>query len=302
MARFGGFMACMLALIAGLALVPAVQIKSSSLPVPSNIELILQPAPVALEKESPRISDEVLVVEQFYRILKIGDGGVDPKYVKQKLYFHRDWMRIDDFADEQATLPAETFFIDFKARKIYDEDNLSREIHVVTFEERREKIAQNIKDVQRDLKNMDDGPQRKKFLRLSYALLDQKRNYAQFVPPAKTPVAGVACQVTEIFALDEPYKISCRIALHPDIELPCDYAEVLYLLKILGPGLREYLCRPPPLFHRLPMDLDLDLAVGGRLQFRVWKVERVRLNRLDPGLAKPPAFQTTPQTAPPKSR
>ena len=62
-------------------------------------------------------TEEVIVVEQQYKILKIGEGGVDAKDIKQKLYIHKDWVRIDDFSDATSAQPTETFFIDFKEKK-----------------------------------------------------------------------------------------------------------------------------------------------------------------------------------------
>jgi hypothetical protein len=89
--------------------------------------------------------------------------------------------------------------------------------------------------------------------------------------------------------------------LHPDLEMPYNSADVLYLLQIVGPHMRDFLNKNKSQCRRLPMEMTVDLAAGGTLHFQVVKVEKVKKDKLDPNLMVIPEGYKEKVVAPPKA-
>ncbi|HYG74172.1 MAG TPA: hypothetical protein VEK08_04125 [Planctomycetota bacterium] len=232
-----------------------------------------------------RAAETVLVVEQDYNIVEMGKEGPTAKDIRQKLYIHKDMVCIDEYGGKDAGKPTESIVVDLKNKKIINLNHIDKKKVVEDFEARRRRIEKRKKDKQDDLDAQPAGPQRERVEKLYRALLDDKRRYAfdKSAGAAKT-LAGVNCQPVKVIADDVPNYVPLEAYLHPDIELPYDNAEMLYLLQIIGEKMSEFMRRNKESFKKLPMELHLDLAAGGRLDTKVVSFEKVDKDRVTSNL------------------
>jgi hypothetical protein len=135
-----------------------------------------------------------------------------------------------------------------------------------------------------DLEAQPDGPQKEKLTKLYRPMLDDKRKFAlaKDTGGAKKLV-GVDCLPVKIIAEDIPNYVPFEGYLHPEIELPYDSAEMLYLLQIIGDKLSDFMKRHKDTFKHMPMELHLDLAAGGRLDTKVVSVTKTEKSAIESG-------------------
>jgi hypothetical protein len=103
-------------------------------------------------------------------------------------------------------------------------------------------------------------------------------------------VAAVVCQGVKILADEKAGYTPALIYLHPDLEMPYDNAEVLYLLQIIGEKMAGFIKDHKATFRKVPMELHLELAAGGHLDTRVvsvTKTEKAQMNALTRPLGDP---------------
>ena len=129
------------------------------------------------------------------------------------------------------------------------------------------------------------GPQRDRVEKLYRALLDDKRRYAfDKNPGAAKMLTGVSCQPVKVIAEDVADYVALEACLHPEIELPYDSAEMLYLLQIIGERMSEFMRKHKDQFKKMPMELHLELAAGGRLDTKVVSFEKIDKERVTSNL------------------
>ena len=234
-------------------------------------------------------SDEVLVIAQDYSIAELGKGGMEAKDVRQIVYVRRDFVCIDDVGKGQGANPAivETIMLDLKNRLIINLDHANKKKVTESFEARGKRLDDKKKIAREDIDGINPGPQKDKVERLWHAMLDDSRRFAleADVVPAKA-IAGVKCKEVQVAVAFEkaanggPY-VPMEAFLHPDLELPYDNTEVLYLLRLIGKHLSDFLRENKETFKKVPMELHIDLAAGGKLDTKVVSVEKTTISKLD---------------------
>ncbi len=233
---------------------------------------------------SAAASEEVIVIEQDYNIIEqSGKDGPTAKDVRQKVYIHRDFLVIDENGGKQgATTPTETILVDFKNRQIIQLDHENKKKVVESFEDRRKRIETRKKNAEKDLADQPAGVQRNKMEKLFRALLDDKRRFklAEDPGPARNLV-GMECKPVKVQVEDMADYVPLEGLMHPDLELPYDNADVLYLLNIIGKHMAEFLRENREKFKYVPLELHLDLAAGGKLDTKAVSVQKVMLDKLD---------------------
>ena len=247
-------------------------------------------------------AEEVLVVEQDYSIVRRDREGVAAKDTRQKLYLAKDWLRIDEFRPDSRQ-PAETYLIDLTKRLIVNLDNENLTKSVESFEKRQERIEERKRKVRSDLENLPEGPQKEKTRELYRGLLDDRRSFklVREKDAEKKTIADVECSPIKVIATDEPGYVPYSAYLHPEVELPYDSPEVLYLLQIIGARMRDFLAKNKGQLRRLPMEMSLDVAAGGKLHASVVSVSKVDRRKLDPNLhLVPEGYKEKAVPEPPK--
>lgn len=227
-------------------------------------------------------TDDVLVITQDYNIVEQGKDGPQAKDIRQTIYIKKDFVCIDDLNGAQgAEKVTETIMLDLKNKIIINLDPQNKKKVIDSFDERRKKIEDKKKIAREDIKALDAGPQRDRVEKLYRALLDDDRNFNLVGKPGpKKEVAGVQCEQVKVHS-DKPDYIPLEACLHPEMELPYDNTEVLYLLRIIGKHMAEFLHDNKDAFKRVPMELHLDLAAGGRLDTKVVSVKQTSTDKLD---------------------
>ncbi|MCZ7646635.1 MAG: hypothetical protein M5U26_15330 [Planctomycetota bacterium] len=237
--------------------------------------------------------DTILYVEQDYSIVKQNKAGLDAKDIRQKLYLTKDAVLIEEYAGASAQ-PTEAYLIDFKKQQIVNLDYSNTVYTSESFDERRERIEERKLKVLRDLDNLIEGKQKEQTRRLYRALLDDERKFKIERPKeeAEKELAGVKAERVQILDESDPKYVPFEAWLHPDDEVPYDNAEVLYLMQIIGPNMAKFLKENKSVFRRLPLELNLNLPVGGSLHTKVVKVESVSARKFKPDLYEiPKGFQ-----------
>lgn len=232
-------------------------------------------------------AEDVLIVEQEYSIVEL-DKDAKPRDIKQKLYLTKDWIRIDEFAG-QGGAPSETFLIDFKNENIVNLDNQNMVKTEESFGKRRERIDARKEKIREDLREMPDS-EKEKTARMYKALLDDDRKFAMAKgeKEERREILNATCDRVVVYDKKEKTYEPMTVFLHPEIEVPYDNAEVLYLLQIIGRKTAEYLRENKKTFRKLPMEMDLELAAGGHLHTKVLSVEKTGKDKLDPALNQIP--------------
>jgi hypothetical protein len=240
----------------------------------------------ALSFVSPRASEEsdemVLVIKQDYSIAELGKGGMDAKDVRQIVYIRRDWVCIDEVGKGANPVIVESIVLDLKNRQIINLDHENKKKFVESFDVRRKRLDDKKKEARENIDDLTPGPQRDKTAKLWHAMLDDSRNFvlvADVAPPKV--IAGVKCKEAQIAVEKEKGYIPMEAYLHPDLELPYDNTEVLYLLRLIGKHLSDFLRENKDTFKKVPMELHIDLAAGGKLDTVVVSVDKTTASKLD---------------------
>lgn len=244
-------------------------------------------------------AEDVLVVEQSYNVVK--SKVEDSKDIRQKLYMSSNWIRIDEYAGEGKS-PSETFLIDLKKETIVDLDNENLTKVTETFDQRRKRMEERKSKAREDLANVPEGAQKEKLEKLYRALLDDERSFEIIKDKSDTKeIAGTKAESIRVVDARNKDYIPLKAYLHPEIELPYNSAEVLFILQIIGGRMKEYLNKNRRDFRRLPMEMELDLAAGGTLKTKVLSVEKVGRDTLDKGIsAVPEDYKEKPKGRPQK--
>jgi hypothetical protein len=247
-------------------------------------------------------AEEVLVVEQDYNLVRADKEGMAGTDGRQKMVVAEDWIRIDEFTGTSKQ-PVETYLIDLEKKLIVNLDNEKLTKTVETFDQRRERLEQRKKKIKADLDNLPEGPQKKKTEQLHRALLDDERSYKLISDKnaEKKKIADVECIPMKIVDQNTEGYEPMTAYLHPDIELPHNTADMLYLLRLVGGHMRDFLNKNKSQCRRLPMEMTLDLPLGGSLHVQVIKVEKVKRDKLDPNLMSIPEGYKEKVVAPPKA-
>ena len=219
--------------------------------------------------------EQILVLEQDYNIVEHTKDGPTAKDVRQKLYISKDIVCIDEMGGNDGKM-TESIIIDLKNRKIVNLNHMDKKKVTEDFDTRRRRIERRKKNAQEDLDGQPAGPQREKLEKLYQAMLDDKRRYAlaKDAGPSKE-LLGVSCQPVKVIAEDKPSYVPFEVCLHPSLEMPYDNAEVLFLLQIIGEKMADFLKKNKETFKRVPMELHLELAAGGRLDTKVVSVNKM---------------------------
>jgi hypothetical protein len=231
--------------------------------------------------------EQVLVIEQDYNIVEQGKEGINAKDIRQKLYISKDMITIDDLggSDAKAT---ESIIIDLKNRKIINLNHIDKKKVTEDFDARRKRLDTKKKNIQQDYDNQPAGPQKDKLEKLYRALLDDKRRFALAKDAgAKKTLMGIECIPVKVIAEEQPDYIPFEAQVNPDLELPYDNAEVLYLLQIIGEKMSEFMKKHKEIFKHVPMEIHLDLAAGGRLDTKVVSIQKMDKERLTADLRGP---------------
>jgi hypothetical protein len=228
------------------------------------------------------LAEDIMVITQDYNIVEQGKDGPQAKDIRQIIYIKREFVCIDEMGgtvgSEKVT---ESILLDLKNRLIINVNHLDKKKIIETFDERRRRIDEKKKIAREDIKALDAGPQRTKVEKLYRALLDDERSFT-LIPRAgpKQEIAGVSCDQVKVHS-DRPDYIPLEACLHPEIDLPYDNTEVLYLLRIIGKHMADFLRENRETFKRVPMELHLDLAAGGRLDTKVVSIKQTTTDKLD---------------------
>ena len=247
---------------------------------------------------SAAFAEDVLVVEQDYDILEEKSGGPEAKDVRQKLYLCRDYMCIDEYGGKAGDeRPTESFLIDFKNKQIIDLNHIDKKKLTETFDARRKRIESRKDQAEKDLAAETNPTTKQKLEKLFRSLLDDSRNFAlaENTGALKT-ILGKPCKTVKVLVENMPDYLPLEATLHPDLELPYDNAEVLYLLQVIGLRMSKFLGDHRGTFKYIPMELHLDLAAGGRLDTKVVGIAKIESSQLNAksrgGLGNP--FETPP--------
>jgi len=228
-------------------------------------------------------AEQVLVIEQEYNIIEQGKEGVQAKDVRQKLYIHKDVICIDEYGGKEGKL-TESVILDMKNKKIINLYHQDKNKVTEDFDARRKRIERRRKNAEEDLAAQPPGPQRDRLDKLYRALLDDKRRFALAPDPGKPKtILGLECNPVKVIAEGEEGYVPLESYLHPELELPHENADVLFLLQIIGEKMAGFLHKHKDLFKRVPMELHLDLAAGGKLDTKVLSVTKAEENALDLG-------------------
>ncbi|MEI6234092.1 MAG: hypothetical protein WCT04_13640 [Planctomycetota bacterium] len=227
-------------------------------------------------------SEDLLVIEQDYSIVEHTNRGFDAKDVRQTLYITRDMVTIDEFGDNGKT-PTETFQIDLKNKRIINLDHTTKQILVnESFADRRAQILRHKKQIQSDLAALEPGEQKNKMLKLFRSMLDAERDYKLVEDSGTKDVAGAKCKTVKIVDAKDAAATAFTAILHPELDLPYDNSEVLFLVKVIGEKMAQFLKDNKATFSRVPMEMHLELAEGGKLDLKVISVKSMKVEALDP--------------------
>jgi hypothetical protein len=215
---------------------------------------------------SPVCPAEVIVTQKY--AIAQADDPEGTRDVIQKLYLGRNKILIED--------EVETVLIDMKAETITTYSHRRKTYSKETFADRRKRIEENKADLRADLNQVVGAEQRRKLLKLYRYLLDDDRRYRIEWPGGEkgefAKVAGVECR--RVCVRDEDGNLVYDGYVHPEIEMPCESAEVLYLTQIIGRKLADTI-RSDERLKKLPMSLTLASARGGQLKAEVVRIEIV---------------------------
>lgn len=227
-------------------------------------------------------SDDMLIIEQDYNILENAKEGMNARDIRQVLYVTRDAVCIDEYGSG-GKAPSESYLIDLKNQRIVNLDHDKKSILVnESFDERRERLAKKKKEIEGDIAELPNGAQRSKIINLYKAMLDSKRDFALDANAGTRKVAGVECKLVKITDRADAKYTAIEAALHPELDMPYDNSEVLFLLKIIGENMAKFLKNNVGTFARVPMEMHIDLAAGGKLDTKVVSVKKIKAEAFDP--------------------
>lgn len=226
-------------------------------------------------------SDDLIVIEQDYNIVEHAKEGFNAKDIRQVLYVTADKVAIDEYGDNSKN-PTETFLIDLKEQRIVDFDHTAKQILVnEPFSARRQQILLRKKQVQSDVDALAPGAVKTRVLKMFGPMLDGNRQFKLTEEPDTKEVAGVKCKTAKIVDESDPAYPPFVAVLHPDMEMPYDNSEVLFLLKIIGEKMAQFLKDNKAALGHVPMELHLELAEGGKLDTKVVSVKKMKIGEFD---------------------
>jgi hypothetical protein len=233
---------------------------------------------------APQASEEILIIEQNYKIVEHGDKGVQGKDVRQILYVTPEFICIDEFGGKAGDKASESIMVDLKNKQIINLDHVNKKKVVESFEDRRKRIETRKATIEKDIADQPDGPQKERMVKLYRSFLDDRRKFAfdKDAGEAKT-LSGVECKPIKVIDTDKPDYAPFSAQLHTQLEMPYDNTEVLYLLQLIGKKMADFLRVHRETFKYVPMELHVDLAAGGQLDTSVVSVKKVRRDKLDEG-------------------
>ena len=244
--------------------------------------VLIAAAPVAsLLAGASDAAERVLVVEQNREVVKAGKDGFTGKDVLQKVYMTANWIRVDEHGGADGAR-SESRFIDFTKRQIITIDFPRRQKEVESFAEKQKGQEELRAQLEDDLEHMSDGPQKTKMAELWKGLLDGKRKFETLQgkkageareAPASKRIAGANCDHAIVRDKKDRSYHAISVYLHPTVKMPCRSAEALYLLELIGAKLARFLEENSKVFGRLPMEMEIIVATGGRAHTQVTKVE-----------------------------
>ncbi|HYF50134.1 MAG TPA: hypothetical protein VEJ63_12060 [Planctomycetota bacterium] len=243
----------------------------------SRLLLILSLATCALVQ-----CEDILIIEQDYKIVEHGKGGAEAKDVRQIIYISPYFVCIDDLGGAAGAAPTESIMLDLKTRQIINLDHQNKVKVLESFDDRRKRIEKRKQTLESDRAAMPDGPQKEKFNKLWRSFLDDKRRYIVAKDPGEpAKLGGVECRPIKIVDAEKTDYAPLEAQLHPDLVLPYDNTEVLFLLQLIGKRMADFLHANKETFKYVPMQLHLDLAAGGTLDTKVVSVKKVKRENLD---------------------
>jgi hypothetical protein len=246
--------------------------------------------------------ETILVVKQDYKIIEFKDGG-QSRDTRQTIYISPDFICIDEDGGGDGDTITESIALDLKNRVIYNFNHAEKRKVTESFDDRRKRIEERKKIRQQDIDNHDPGPTRDRLIKMYRALLDDKRSFtfAANAGEAKE-LNGVKFNPVKIMVPEMKDYVPLSAQLHPEIPLPYDNAEVLYLLQIIGKRMSDFLREHKEKFKYVPMELHLDLAAGGSLDTKVISVEKIERSKLPSRGKLGDAFAIPPYEEEPKRR
>ena len=213
-----------------------------------------------------------IIVTQKYSFAQ-ADDAEGTRDVVQRLYLGKEKILIED--------EVETVLIDLKGETITTYYHKRKTYLKETFAERRKRIEDAKADLRADMDQVVGTEQRKKLRKLYRYLLDDERRYRIDWPGGeqgeKATVAGVECRRVRVF--DDDGNIVYDGRVHPELEMPYESAEILYLMQIIGRKLADAI-KSDSGMKKLPMSLTLMSARGGTVKAEAIKVETVE--KIDP--------------------
>jgi hypothetical protein len=246
------------------------------------------------------LAEDVLVVEQDYSAVDADRKSI-ARNVHQTMYLSPRWIRIDEF-EAPNDQPSESIMVDLDKRILVTltptTDRSSYYKVVESFSDRRARILQRVEKLKADL-NSQPADTRPDFLRKHQSALDgelefklQKGSAQDAKQIANTQSIPLTIQTGSSEATPP-----LKLYPHPEIRLPYESAEVLFLLHIVGGKMERFLREHKAEFQFLPLEMDLDLASGGRLTLIVKDVKRVARETLRPDLNDYSQFPDKPVKA-----
>ena len=248
---------------------------------PSNPLFFCAIAMLFVAARGVNASDDLIVITQDYNIVEHAKEGFNAKDIRQVLYVTADMVAIDEYGDNGKN-PTETFLINLKDQRIVDFDHANKQILVnETFAARRQQILLRKKQVQSDVDALAPGAVKNRILKMFGPMLDGSRQFKLADDAAAKEVAGVKCKAIKIVDEKDPAYPPFEAVLHPDMEMPYENSEVLFLLKIVGENMAQFLKDNKTVFGHVPMEMHLQTAEGGKLDTKVVSVTKMKLAEFD---------------------
>lgn len=259
---------------------PTPAAETTGEPTAAEAETAAHPPP----KNDP-LTPKILVLTQEYTLVEMDKDGLHPKAVKQIMYVTPGKVQVDEYKTGGET-PVETLVLDLDRELIFNFDHVRKEMTGETFAERRKRIEDREKSVKEDLAAMREGPQKDSVRRLYKHMLDEDRKYKAETAGEPEEIAGVQCEVITVGDIRDREYRPLRMSVHPELNLPYDSEESLYLLRLISRRMADFLRTNKALLRRLPMKLNLNVAAGGTLDVLVKDVRRMTEDELRPDFSK----------------
>lgn len=235
---------------------------------------------------STQASEDIIILEQDYKILESSTGNKgnpEAKDTRQILYITRDIVAIDEYGGD-GTKPTETFLIDMVLKRIVNIDHTEKKILInESFDERRAQIQRRMESVQTQVDDPDSTKAIKdRFLKMYATMLDKQRDFVVADVEGTKVIAGVKCKTVKVIDRKDAAYPALTLSLHPEMDMPYDNSEVLFLIKVVGEKMAQFLKSKQSTFSRVPMEMHIQTAEGGKLDTKVVKVTKMKFEAFDP--------------------